>query len=1206
MNVQEKNYLDEPIIWNEGVDAEYPYECTYDGARLSIRVNDFPAEHLYSLLVDDTEVVSFDDWPAKWERGDDGDNSYQINSKDIRNRTTIPVERKRRASAGNRQTGQRWQQLAKAPANPPMDSTESSSQRYTLASGLRLAHYEIKLGLGIGGMGEVYLAHDTTLNRNVALKILPAEVAANQELRQRFVQEGRAPALLSDQNIARIYEIGEEAGINFIAMEFVEGQTLKKYMAGRKMPIGEVLDISIQVASALMAAHAVGIVHRDIKPENIMRRADGVIKVLDFGLAKLTEARKTPVGLEPQNIPRIDTKPGVLLGTLAYMSPEQVRGKGVDLRSDIFNLGVVIYEMLAGTVPFAGETQADLMVAILEKQPGPLKDLAPSTPPDLQNIVNKALLKDREERYQSVEGLLTDLLALKQELDFTANADSIYELLQLTMHEMQEIGASSCTFYVRDALLPDELRLIAMPGVQFTEPLFGFTFPSRSNRALAEGDPEIFSVDSQSDRQLREDVDWSLDGIDPEKKLLFGDFVEREGIRSSARLVHAVNGRIEAVLFVNFSQTVSFGDPLKGKLKALLSRCISNLPALHEEIRASETDELVQTLRMFSPIYEASTQLYEWDQPLEVILISFLRVALEALELDASTAFGTIHAYDRKTQTLRLAAHVGGVDVERAESLSVAAGQGIVSWVAIRRKALLISDFTKSRFANIQIPISLDKDKKVRSEVAIPIFAGETLVGVLNLESFLPNAFRPMCVRSLWFAVSRAAVAQKLLSSNDRIKFLIDRLLELCREAVRKGNGFSLNRLADLAMEELEADRCHIWRYDELVDEFEVAGASAADDRLQSPRSGGLSRFILQLFRELTHSLDAGAERLVWPVWISRKNEGEDIEVQCWNGESWSQPPSHLKLPDKMSPNVSKAVKSLLGIPIKGRLNCIGIAWLEYERDREKPLVNELMKLATAFADYAGMVIELSQRDLVEQDALRRIGAQLSEQLVASGPLHLKGFPSIEGYVISKPFQNSPIGGDFHAARVFDEKTAVVLVGDAQGHAVMGALNMLPMLTTFEAFWKESRSATHMMDKIRSISNNLGVRGTVIYCVLTLVEKKLWLSVTAAAHPYLVIIRKVGAEAFLYLLGNDNACGPMLGVPSVSGPIVEAHTDLFSGDAIIIFSDGLGMDVDEVTRVGLAHKTEDSKSIAEAVFARALQGSESLDDDATVLVLRVK
>jgi serine/threonine protein kinase/putative methionine-R-sulfoxide reductase with GAF domain len=1196
MDVQEKNYLDEPIIWNEALDAEYPYECTYDGAKFRIRVNDFPAEHLYSLLVDDTEVVSFDDWPANWERGDDGENSYQSNSKDIRNRTTIPVEGKRRASAGNRQTGQRGHQLAKAPANPAMDSTESSSQplRYTLTSGLRLAHYEIKLGLGIGGMGEVYLAYDTKINRNVALKILPTEVAANQELRQRFVQEGRAPALLSDHNIARIYEIGEIDGINFIAMEFVEGQTLKKYMAGRKMPIGEVLGISIQVASALMAAHAVGIVHRDIKPENIMRTADGLIKVLDFGLAKLTEAKKAAVDLEPQNMPRIVTKPGVLLGTLAYMSPEQVRGKGVDPRSDIFNLGVVIYEMLAGTVPFAGETQADLMVAILEKQPGPLKDLAPSTPPKLQHIVNKALLKDREERYQSVKDLLAELLVLKQELDFTANADSIDELLQLTM---REIGASSCTFYVRDAFLPDELRLIAMPGVQFAEPLFGF--PSRSNRALVEGDPEIFSVDSPSDRQLREDVDWSLDQIDPEKRLLYGDFVEREGIRSSARLVHTVNGRIEAVLFVNFSQTVSFGDPLKGKLKALLARCISNLPALHEEIRASGTDELVQTIRMFSPIYEASTKLYEWDQPLELYLISFLRVALEALELDASTAFGTIHAYDRKTQTLRLAAHVGGVDVEHAESLSVATGQGIVSWVAIRRKALLISDFTKSRFASIQIPINLDKDKKVRSEVAIPIFARETLVGVLNLESFLPNAFRPMCVRSLWFAVSQAAVAQKLLSSNDRIKFLIDRLLELCREAVRKGNGFWLSRLAALAAEELEAARCHIWRYDEPVDEFEFAG-------VQSPRSGGLSRFILQLFRELNYSLDAGAVRSAWPVWISRKNDGEDIEVQCWNGESWSQPPSHLKLPDKMSPSVSKAVKSLLGIPIKGRLDCIGLAWLEYERDLEKPLVNELMKLATVFADYAGMVIEFSQIDFVEQDALRRIGGQLSEQLVASGPLHLKGFPSIEGYVISEPFQNSRIGGDFHAGRVIDKKTAVVLVGDGQGHAVTGALNMLPMLTTFEAFWKESRSATHMMDKIRSISNNLGVRGTAVYCVFTLVEKKLWLSVTAASHPYLVIIRKVGAEAFLYLPGNDGACGPMLGVPSVSGPIIEAHTDLFSGDAIIIFSDGLGMDVDEVTRVGLAHKTEDPKSIAEAIFAKALDGSESLDDDATVLVLRVK
>ncbi|HVQ39833.1 MAG TPA: PP2C family protein-serine/threonine phosphatase, partial [Pyrinomonadaceae bacterium] len=395
-----------------------------------------------------------------------------------------------------------------------------------------------------------------------------------------------------------------------------------------------------------------------------------------------------------------------------------------------------------------------------------------------------------------------------------------------------------------------------------------------------------------------------------------------------------------------------------------------------------------------------------------------------------------------------------------------------------------------------------------------------------------------------------------------------------------------------------------IWRYDELADKFELAGISPIDDRHLPPRPSGLSKFVLQL----TRLASSAAERSAWPVWVSRKKPGEEFDIHCWNGETWALPPSDLKLPEKVNPSVSDEVKSLLGIPIKGRLNSIGIAWLEYEKDREKPLVNELMKLATGFADYAGLVIEVSQIDLVDKDAVQRIGAQLSEQLLASGPLKLDGFPGIEGYAISQPFPGSRIGGDFHVAKVIDEKTAAVLVGDGQGHAVTGALNMLPLLTVFEAFWKESRSASHIMDKIMSISNKLGVRGTAVYCVFTLLANELWLSVTAAAHPYLVIIRKVGAEPYLYLPDNSEACGAMLGFPPLAGPIVESHTKLFSGNVIIVFTDGLGMDVDDVTRVGLAHKSEAPKEIAEAILARAgqMQEGQPFNDDTTVLVIVVK
>jgi serine/threonine protein kinase/GAF domain-containing protein len=1070
-------------------------------------------------------------------------------------------------------------------------------------------------------MGEVYLAQDRKLNlRKVALKVLQKEVAEDQERMRRFLHEAKAASAVNHPNIAHIYEISvgdvpsEYEPVHYIAMEFIDGPSLRQHMNRAKMQLTEVLDISIQIAKAFVAAHAAGIIHRDIKPENVMRCEDGIMKVVDFGLAKYAEPAGTPVDPEKTTLV-FDTAPGTLLGTLKYMSPEQARGIGVDRRADIFSLGEVIYELLAGIPPFSGETPADVLAALLNQEPTPLVELAPDTPTELQIIVNKALRKDRDKRYETVKDLLNDLVALDENLNFSARLkrtahhersvslgaqNSLRNRLNETLESaMTECGAISSTFYVRDPFWHDELHLIAMPGVNVKEPMHGFTFPPHSKRVVASGELEIFSADTRFKKELREDAGWSLDLIEPGKRFLFGDFVEREGIKSSARLTFAPNNRVEAVLFVNFAETTTFEDSLKETLRSLLRQCVSDLPALQSEVRADETDDLIQAIRMFPPAYESSSGLHAWEQPKEAYLTDILRVTMEALELKPGTAFGTIHEYDHKTQTLRRVTHFGDIKVERAEEQSVVNGEGIISWVAIRRKALLIRDLKHSKFAEIHVPINLDKSREVQSEVAIPIFAGELLLGVLNLESFLPQAFRPMCVRSLWFAVNRAAVAQKLLRINERIEFLIDRFLDLCHEAVLTGGttSFSLNRLAELAATELDATRCGIWRYDEIADAFELVGVSPADHRPQPPSSDGMTRFILQMYR---------IQRLAWPLRIIRENESAEFEIECWNGEDWTQPPSEIRPPKKMNPGVDARVKSLLGIPIKGRLNCVGVAWLEYEEDRERPLVNQLVKLAARFTGYAGLVIEFSHVDLVAQDAVQRIGAQLSEHLLASGPLNFEGFSKIDGYAISQPAPGSRIGGDFHAARVIDEKTAVVLVGDGQGEAITGALNMLPMLTTFEAFWKDSRSATHIMDKIMGISNKLSVKGSAVYCVFKLIGKTLWLSVTAAAHPFLVIVRKVGADPFLYLPQNKDAVAGILGVPSLSGPIVEAHTELNAGDTIIIFTNGLGMGVNDVIRVGLAHTASHPRTVAEAVFARALDGAEPIDADATVLVLRVK
>jgi Tol biopolymer transport system component/serine/threonine protein kinase len=286
-----------------------------------------------------------------------------------------------------------------------------------LSVGEAVAHYEILSHLGSGGMGEVYLAEDKRLGRKVALKILPDSLAASLDRLRRFGQEARAASALNHPHILTIYETGQSGERHYIAAEYVEGDTLRQRLARGPLGTTEALELSVQLASALAAAHAAGIVHRDIKPENIMLRADGLVKILDFGIAKLV--RQTP---EPGDAARrlVQTDAGLVVGTSKYMSPEQARGREVDARTDIWSLGVVLYESLTGRAPFEGETASDVIAAVLEREPAPLVRRAGRVPETLEWIVTKALTKEREDRYQTARELLTDLRRLKQRLDVEA------------------------------------------------------------------------------------------------------------------------------------------------------------------------------------------------------------------------------------------------------------------------------------------------------------------------------------------------------------------------------------------------------------------------------------------------------------------------------------------------------------------------------------------------------------------------------------------------------------------------------------------------------------------------------------------------------------------------------------------------------------------------------------------------------------------
>ena len=296
-----------------------------------------------------------------------------------------------------------------------------SEPRNVLSPGANVTHYQVVSMLGSGGMGEVYLAQDTRLRRRVALKTLTTELTRDRYGLHRFEHEAQAASALNHPNILTIYEFGEENGLHFIASEYVEGVTLRQQLLNERLELDSTLDVATQIASALAAAHSAGIVHRDVKPENVMVRPDGLVKVLDFGIAKLGEV--ATMGAAYRNSPTLSTsitQPGIVLGTAKYMSPEQARGMAVDGRSDVFSLGTVIYEMITGKVAFEGETRSDVIAEILKGEPVPLHELAPNAPPEIERIVIKAMRKNREERYQTAKDLLVDLHEIKKDFQFQA------------------------------------------------------------------------------------------------------------------------------------------------------------------------------------------------------------------------------------------------------------------------------------------------------------------------------------------------------------------------------------------------------------------------------------------------------------------------------------------------------------------------------------------------------------------------------------------------------------------------------------------------------------------------------------------------------------------------------------------------------------------------------------------------------------------
>lgn len=308
---------------------------------------------------------------------------------------------------------------AKLPAKVAADLLNQPSAR--VAAGQLLNQYKILSPLGAGGMGEVFLAEDTRLHRKVALKLLPAQFASDPDRIRRFEQEAHAVSALNHPNIITLFDLGRAGEDYFLATEFIDGQTLRQRLRdGGRLPVSETLDITLQICQALAAAHEAGIIHRDIKPENVMLRRDGYVKVLDFGLAKVGEHQPVSNDSSQSSL----TDPGTVMGTASYMSPEQARGQRVDVRTDIFSLGIVLYEMIAGRTPFEGANMFEVVGAILGREPAPLRNLNPEAPDELQRIVSQMLRKTPDQRYPSIREALGELDNLRDELKLAAKLNA--------------------------------------------------------------------------------------------------------------------------------------------------------------------------------------------------------------------------------------------------------------------------------------------------------------------------------------------------------------------------------------------------------------------------------------------------------------------------------------------------------------------------------------------------------------------------------------------------------------------------------------------------------------------------------------------------------------------------------------------------------------------------------------------------------------
>jgi len=555
--------------------------------------------------------------------------------------------------------------------------------------GRTLAHFTIVRKIGAGGMGEVYLAQDNKLDRNVAVKLLPSDLSSNPERMRRFAQEAKAASALNHPNIITIYEIDEVESRHFIVTEFIDGETLRHRMKHQHIRLNDILDIAIQSAGALAAAHAAGIIHRDIKPENIMLRRDGYIKVLDFGLAKLTHPEGSATDTEAPTKALVDTDAGTVVGTANYMSPEQAKGKGIDVRTDLWSLGAVIYEMVTGHVPFEAETPSEVIGLILNKEPQPLARYDRDALPELERIVAKTLTKDRGERYQTAKDLQVDLKRLKRQIELeseiertvppefrTSGTAHVVAPATTTSHD----GASAITTseaqqrtssaeYIVSEVKRHKKGFVAAVVVVLVFATVSYFFFVRRAVALTDKDTILLvdfvntTGDAVFDGTLKQGLAVQL-GQSPYLNL-FPDARVRQTLRLMG---HSPDDRVTQDIGKEICERQGLKALITGSIASLGSHYVLTLSAINSksgEVLASEQAEVEskeQVLKSLSQVAitlreklgESLSSLQRFDAPLEVTTSSIDALKSYSLASDQSTRGKWLDAVDHYKHALEL------------------------------------------------------------------------------------------------------------------------------------------------------------------------------------------------------------------------------------------------------------------------------------------------------------------------------------------------------------------------------------------------------------------------------------------------------------------------------------------------------------------------------------------------------------------------